>query len=97
MLNNITLRKDIRTFSVSPENPTGEKGNGAKALVGEGSASYAARELGQGWKVNPYIVLSAEKTAVLADIKGEGAIKHFWIPHSAKIPRKLILRIYFYG
>ena len=97
MLNNITLRKDIRTFSVSPENPTGEKGNGAKALVGEGSASYAARELGQGWKVNPYIVLSAEKTAVLADIKGEGAIKHFWITDSAKMPRQLILRIYFDG
>ena len=51
MLNNLTLKKDIRTFSVSPENPTGEKGNGAKALIGEGSASNAARDLGQGWKV----------------------------------------------
>ena len=31
MLTQLTLKKDIRTFSVCPENPTGEKGNGAKA------------------------------------------------------------------
>lgn len=51
MLSNLTLKKDIRTFSVSPENLTGEKGMGG--MVVEGSASAAARELGQGWKVNP--------------------------------------------
>lgn len=97
MLNNITLKKNIRTFSVSPENITGEKGKGGMALVGEGSASNAARELGQGWKVNPYILLDGGKTAVLADIKGEGAIKHFWITDSAKAGRLLILKIYFDG
>lgn len=82
MLNDLTLKKDIRTFSVSPENPTGGKGAGGKAKLEESSARNAARELGQGWKVNPYIVLSEGKTAVLADIKGEGAIKHFWISDS---------------
>lgn len=49
-----------------------------------GSASHAARELGQGWKVNPYLVAQAGETVVLADIKGQGAIKHFWITDSAK-------------
>ena len=95
MLNDLTLKKDIRTFSVSPENPTGEKGKGGMAT--EGSASYAARELGQGWKVNPYIVIDAGQTAVLADIKGQGAIKHFWITYYENAVRSLILRIYFDG
>lgn len=62
-----------------------------------GSASHAARELGQGWKVNPYLVAQAGETVVLADIKGQGAIKHFWITDSAKNGRLLILRIYFDG
>ena len=97
MLNNLTIKKDIRTFSVCPENPTGEKGNGGKATLEEGSARMEARELGQGWKVNPYIVLGEKRTAVLADIKGEGAIKHFWITDDAKCGRQLLLRIYFDG
>ena len=97
MLNNLTRKKDIRTFSVSPENLTGAKGEGGKAQLGEGSASNAARDLGQGWKVNPYLVLEGGETAVLADIKGEGAIKHFWITDSAAHPRQLLLRIYFDG
>ena len=97
MLNNLTRKKDIRTFSVSPENPTGEKGMGGRATLKEGSAAYAARELGTGWKVNPYIVLDAGKTAVLADVQGEGSVRHIWITDGAKYGRQLILRIYFDG
>ena len=97
MLNNLTLKKDIRSFSISPENPTGQKGEGGKAEIGEGSASHAACKLGKGWKVNPYIVLAPGKTAVLADVHGQGAIKHFWITDDAKFGRNLILRIYFDG
>lgn len=67
-LNNLTTKKDIRTFSVSPENLTGKKGKGGMAT--EGSASRAARELGQGWKVNPYLICEAREKIVLADIKG---------------------------
>lgn len=95
MLNNLTTKKNIRTFSVSPENMTGEKGKGGMAVTG--SASRAARELGQGWKVNPFLVLDAKTTTVLADVKGQGAIKHIWITDSAKAGRLLILRIYFDG
>jgi len=95
MLHDLTLNKDIRTFSVSPENPSGGKGEGGRATLEQGSAAWAARDLGAGWKVNPYIVLDAGKTAVLADIKGQGAIKHFWITDGAKCGRQLILRIYF--
>lgn len=95
MLNNLTTKKNIRTFSVSPENPTGEKGKGGMAI--EGSAYYAARELGQGWKVNPYLVSQPGETMVLADVKGQGAIKHIWLTDSAKAGRLLILRIWFDG
>lgn len=97
MLNDLTLQKDIRSFSLSPENLTGQKGEGGKATLEEGSAAKAARDLGLGWKVNPYIVIGAGNTAVLADVKGEGAIKHIWITDGAKYPRQLLLRIYFDG
>ena len=96
MLSNLTTKKNIRTFSVSPENLTGEKGKGGMAT--EGSASHAARELGQGWKVNPYLESRPGETLVLADVKGQGAIKHIWITDAvAKAGRLLILRIYFDG
>ncbi len=95
MLNNLTTKKDITTFSVCPENLTGEKGMGGMAV--EGTAANCARDLGQGWKVNPFIVLQPSETAVLADIKGQGAIKHIWITDSASKGRLLILRIYFDG
>jgi len=95
MLNYLTTQKNIRTFSVSAENFTGEKGNGGKSM--EGTGARAARDLGQGWKVSPSIFLEGNSTAVLADIKGQGAIKHFWITDSAANGRVLILRIYFDG
>ena len=96
MLHNLTLKKDIRSFSVCPENLTGEKGKGGMATLEEGSAAIAAQDLGQGWKVNPYLMLEGKTTTVLADIQGEGAIKHIWITDSAR-SRRLILRIYFDG
>ena len=95
MLNSLTQKKDITTFSVSPENLTGEKGKGGMAT--EGTGAYAARELGQGWKVNPRLDLPPHETTVLADVTGQGAIKHIWLTDSAKLGRQLILRIYFDG
>ena len=95
MLHNLTVKKDIRTFSLSAENPTGEKGMGGMATVG--SASEAARELGQGWKVNPYVVIKAGENFTIADIKGQGAIKHIWIVDSSPAGRLSVLRIYFDG
>lgn len=97
MLNDLAIKKCIESFSVSPENITGEKGKGGMAEIGEGNASRAARDLGRGWKVNPYIVIAAGQTAVLAEVKGQGAIKHIWITDGAVAGRLLILRIYFDG
>lgn len=95
MLNNLTTKKNIRTFSISPENHSGEKEKGGMAI--EGSASYASRELGQGWKVNPYLQLQPGTETVLADVKGQGAIKHIWIADTAYTNRMLIFRIWFDG
>ena len=95
MLENLTTKKNIRSFSISPENLTGEKGGGGRAVIG--SASEASRELGVGWKVNPYLKVEAHSTVVLADYKGQGAIKHIWMTDCAYASRQLILRIYFDG
>ena len=95
MLSDLTTKKNIRSFSVSPENLTGAKGCGGMAV--EGTASDCARDLGQGWKVNPFIWAKAGERTVLADVKGQGAIKHIWITDAATAGRQLILRIYFDG
>jgi len=76
-LENIYRVAKARTFSISPENFTGEKGKGAMAV--QGSASAAASELGQGWKVNPFVVIEPGKTFTLADIQTHGAIQHIWM------------------
>ncbi len=80
--------------SVSPENPTGEKGKGGMSV--DGAAMKAARDLGQGWKVSPYIRIEPGKTLVLADVSGQGAIQHIWLT-PAGTWRYAILRIYWDG
>ncbi len=87
---------DVETRSVSPENLTGGKGMGGMCEVEDGSAHVAARELGKGWKVNPYLHLQVGETITLADVKGEGAIKHIWLTPSGDW-RGQIIRFYWDG
>ncbi len=94
MLNALTLKKNFESFSITPENPTGEKGKGGMAT--DGVIARFARDLGQGWKVSPCIQIEVGEVAVLADVVGQGAIKHIWMGDDAKA-RNLILRIYFDG
>lgn len=84
---------DAKTRSISPENLTGEKGKGGMAKIGEGSASHAAELLGQGWKVNPYIVIKAGTTFEIANIEGPGAIQQIWMTPTGAW-RHAIMRIY---
>ncbi len=95
-LGNLHMLSHAKTRSISPENFTGEKGRGAMAKVGEGSASHAARDLGQGWKVNPYVRVAPGETFTLGEIKGPGAIQHIWIT-LAGVYRCTILRMYWDG
>jgi len=92
-LENLFLLSNAQTRSISPENFTGEKGKGGMAKIGEGSASDAARDLGQGWKVNPYIKIGKGETFTLAEISGSGAIQHIWMTPLGNW-RFSILRIY---
>ncbi|GMU91375.1 MAG: hypothetical protein AMXMBFR4_04330 [Candidatus Hydrogenedentota bacterium] len=88
--------KDAKTRSISPENFTGEKGKGGTATLEEGSAARAARELGQGWKVNPYIHIEPGTTFTLGEIEGPGVINHIWMTPVGEY-RLMILRFYWDG
>jgi hypothetical protein len=80
------------TRSVSPENFNGAKGRGGMAT--EGTGAEPGRDLGQGWKISPSIVIAAGETATLADITGEGVIRHIWMTTHTQHWRQLLLRIY---
>ena len=88
--------KDAKTRSISPENFTGEKGKGGMATLEEGSAARAARELGQGWKVNPYVRIEAGTTFTLGEINDAGIINHIWMTPVGDY-RLMILRFYWDG
>ncbi len=93
-LGNLSRLSPAQTRSISPENFTGEKGKGGMAT--DGPALKAASELGQGWKVSPYVRIPAGKTFTLADIKGSGAIQHIWMTPTGNW-RFSILRLYWDG
>jgi hypothetical protein len=90
-LSNLYRVSSAKSLSISPENLTGEKGKGGMAT--EGTASGPARDLGQGWKVNPFIVVPAGETVTLAEISGAGAIQHIWMTPTGEW-RFSILRMY---
>jgi len=92
-IGNLWKVSDAETRSISPENFTGEKGKGGMATLEEGISGSKARDLGQGWKVNPKIVIKAGETFTLAGIEGPGAIQHIWMTATGNT-RFSILRIY---
>jgi hypothetical protein len=92
-LSNLYRLSDAKTRSISPENFSGEKGKGGMATLEEGTAAKAARELGQGWKVNPFIHVESKSTFTLAEIQGPGAIQQIWMTPTGNW-RFSILRIY---
>jgi hypothetical protein len=95
-MGNLYQLSDAKTRSISPENFTGEKGKGGAAELQDGTAANAAKELGRGWKVNPYIFIEPNSTFVLGEIDGPGAIQHIWMTTRCNW-RFAILRIYWDG
>lgn len=95
-LNQLYQLKDAETRSISPENFTGEKGKGGMTTLEKGNAAEAARELGQGWKVNPYIYIEPGATFTLGQIDGAGIIHHIWMTPVGDY-RLMILRFYWNG
>ena len=91
-LGNLARLSNAKTRSISAENFTGAKGQGGMAT--DGTGAIAARELGQGWKVSPSIVIPGHATVILADIDGPGAIQHIWLTVTPAAWRQLVLRCY---
>jgi Protein of unknown function (DUF2961) len=84
-MGNLYRLSDAKTRSVSPENFTGEKGKAGMADPANkdkpnvANASGAARDLGQGWKLNPFVRIKSGETFTMAVIDGPGAIQHIWM------------------
>lgn len=93
-LGNLSRLSHAQSRSISPENFTGEKGKAGMSI--DGPALKAARDLGQGWKVSPYVRIKPGETFVLADVQGMGAIQHIWMTPSGT-SRFAILRFYWDG
>ena len=90
---NLHRLSDAQTRSISPENFTGEKGQAAMST--DGPALRAARDLGQGWKVSPYVHVPGKSTFTLAEIEGSGAIQQIWLtPAPLNRTREMIIRFY---
>jgi hypothetical protein len=95
-LGNLGRLSDAQTRSISPENFTGEKGMAGMST--NGPAWHAARDLGQGWKVSPFIAVPAKGIVTLGEISGSGAIQQIWMtPAPLDKTRFNILRFYWDG
>ncbi|MEP6514004.1 MAG: glycoside hydrolase family 172 protein [Parafilimonas sp.] len=98
-LGTLPLLSNAQTRSISAENFTGEKGRGGMAKLtdsvyfNKAISANSARELGQGWKLNPAIFIKAHETFTLANIDGPGAIQHIWFTPGGNW-RLFILRMY---
>lgn len=97
-MGNLYRLSDAKTRSISPENFTGEKGKGGMAdtsdtRTNQANAKRASRDLGKGWKVNPYIIIKPKETITIAEINGSGAIQHIWMTPTGNW-RYTIMRIY---
>lgn len=101
-LPSIFRKRDAISRSLTPENYSGEKGHGgmatAETTLHAGSAA-AARELGQGWKISPFLNIPAGTTATIMDHEGPGIIRHIWMAliREPTWQRNVIVRIYWDG
>ena len=98
-MNNLYRMSNAETRSISPENYKGEKGKGGMAkpedkdVLNAANAANAARDLGQKWKVNPFIFVKSKQVFTLAEIDGPGAIQQIWLTPTGNL-RFSIIRFY---
>ncbi len=93
-MGNLSLLSSAKSRSISPENFTGEKGKGGMSV--DGPAAQQAKNLGQGWKISPYVTIKAGETFNIAEIDGSGAVQQIWMTPTGNW-RFSILRIYWDG
>lgn len=90
-MGNLFRVSNAKSRSISPENFNGAKGGGGKATTGTGA--NASRDLGQGWKVSPSVVIKSHTTFTIAEIDGPGSVQHIWMTPTGNW-RYSILRFY---
>ena len=83
------ILNDIKTRTITPENPDGAKAGGAKAEPEEGTAGH---HLGKGWKSRPNVLIKPYEVFEMANIIGEGEIKSIWL--TGELDRGVIIRMY---
>jgi D-arabinan exo alpha-(1,3)/(1,5)-arabinofuranosidase (non-reducing end) len=93
----LPMLTSARTRSISAENLTGAKGQGGMAIPNPSepkpaASARAADNLGQGWKVKPFLRVNAGETVTLMDVDGPGTIQHIWMVEG--LSRASILRFY---
>jgi len=75
-MGNLFRLSDAKTRSISPENFSGEKGKAGMAdpvnkdKPNQANATWAARDLGLGWKINPFVRIKPGETFTMAEIYG---------------------------
>ena len=97
---NLPWLGDSQTRSISAENLTGARGQGGMAVPNPSepkpaASARAADNLGQGWKVKPFLRVNAGETVTLMDVDGPGVIQHIWMVEG--LSRANILRFYWDG
>ena len=70
-LGNLSRLSDAKSRSISPENPTGEKGRGGMAE--DGTGAIHARGLGRGWKISPSMRIAPGRNASARRDRGRRA------------------------
>jgi hypothetical protein len=93
-LGSLSRLSKAKSRSLSPENFTGEKGQGGMAT--EGTGAQCARDLGRGWKLSPSVKIASKQVFELANIDGPGAIQQIWMTPTGTW-RYSILRVYWDG
>ncbi|AQQ70419.1 hypothetical protein SMSP2_00767 [Limihaloglobus sulfuriphilus] len=103
-MESLHIISDVKTRSLSAENPTGEKGKGAMAVPNpnrqgpQPAGAGCADDLGQGWKVRPFVRVNKGETVTLMDNDGPGIIQHIWLVDGVlgenSLSRSHVLRFY---
>lgn len=91
----------VRTRTISAENVTGRRGEGARAVPDLNDPnlphSRLAIDLGRGFKVRPFGWCPVGETLTLAAIDGPGVIRHLWVTSNVPDMSSLRLRAYWDG
>ncbi|MCU0960567.1 MAG: DUF2961 domain-containing protein [Pirellulaceae bacterium] len=98
-LQSLPFLTKAETRSISAENPTGARGQGGMMIPNpseppesQAASARAADDLGQGWKVKPFLRVNAGQVATLMDVAGPGVLQHIWLVE--QLSRDHVLRFY---